>query len=116
MAQNVGRGGNIRSADLNGINLYQEKKRTVYYDIFTKKSDNVFTLDSIETGDITDFVSKISLDLRIAKTFKFDSMIKFLKLVYTDVSQRVIDNLREKGITQETDVNQIGQNLFDDAR
>lgn len=36
MAQNVGRGGNIRSADLNGVNLYQEKKRTVYYDIFTK--------------------------------------------------------------------------------
>lgn len=71
---------------------------------------------AIDTGDITDFVSKISLDLRIAKTFKFDSMIKFLKLVYTDVSQRVIDNLREKGITQETDVNQVGQNLFDDAR
>ncbi len=37
MARNVSpRGNNIRSADLNGMMLYQEKKRTVYYDIFTK--------------------------------------------------------------------------------
>lgn len=35
MAQNVGRG-NIKTTDLTGLFLYQEKKRTVYYDIFTK--------------------------------------------------------------------------------
>lgn len=58
MAQNVGRGGNIRSADLNGINLYQEKKRTVYYDIFTK---NGYIINNAEARTYLLFSARYAL-------------------------------------------------------
>lgn len=68
---------------------------------------------AIDTSDVTEVAGIMKSELRFAKLFNTTDTIEFMRRTFKDVSDRIMDKEREKGV-EFTDNSEYRNQLFDD--
>ena len=68
---------------------------------------------AIDTSDVTEVAGIMKSELRLAKLFNTTDTIEFMRRTFKDVSDRIMDKEREKGV-EFTDNSEFRNQLFDD--
>ena len=71
---------------------------------------------AVDTSDVSEVAKLMQSDLSLAKAFNSRDTIKFLKAVFKDISDRIMEREIEKGIEDKTDNEEIRRKLFDEDR
>ena len=68
---------------------------------------------AIDTSDVTEVAGIMEKEIRFAKLFNMPDTIEFMRRTFKDVSDRIMDKEREKGV-EFTDNSEFRNQLFDD--
>ena len=68
---------------------------------------------AIDTSDVTKVVGMMKTEIRFAQMFNMPNTIELMRKTFKDVSDRIIDKEREKGV-EFTDNSEFRNQLFDD--
>ncbi len=71
---------------------------------------------AIDTSDVSEVANLMQSELRFAKLFKSRKTIAFLKLVFEDICDRIMERESERGIEVKTDNEEIRRKLFEEGR
>ncbi len=71
---------------------------------------------AIETADLTEVANIMKSDLVYHKIFNNTEAIDFLKTIFKDVGERIVDNKKSKGIEEKIENETVRRSLFDEER